>query len=239
MRAVFAYRRSLCPVSLPSCLSLWGCESGLMGISRLVTPSTRCLSTWKRNSTRSSEESEEFEGKKFEVEMEQESEKKEGLQVEETGKEIIATAKALNLSISVKKLEDILHRIRGLSVKEAIRQLQLSRKTHNAPLVIKVLENARKNAVHNFNLDENRLVIKQIFSGRGPHLKRLNIHARGRIGFKIKRQSHLYVQVAEQPYRENEIRIGRAGPLLETRVRRNVGWQQSKRNYKNKISPIE
>lgn len=65
-------------------------------------------------------------------------------------------------------------------------------------------------------MNKERLYIKQINALYGRRLKRLDIKARGRNGIRQRRYSHLYITLAEQPYHEHEIRIGRYGRTIES-----------------------
>lgn len=125
-----------------------------------------------------------------------------------------AFAKNLNIKVGVKKLEMIISRIRGLSAKEALIQLRLSRKKINTPYVIRTLQSAVANATHDHNMDEDRLIIHEIYSGRATPIKRPMYRARGRSSMMMKRRSHLYIKLKEQPYKEGETKIGRWGRRL-------------------------
>lgn len=129
---------------------------------------------------------------------------------------LVARAKGKSLPVSTKKMTEILKRVRGLGAKEASIQLHLSRST-NANYAATVIESAIRNALHNHNMNENRLVLHKIWHGKARMIKKMNFMARGRNSIIRKRKSHLWVELIEQPYREDEVRLGRAGRRLQPR----------------------
>ncbi len=66
-----------------------------------------------------------------------------------------------------------------------------------ARIIYKVVKAAAANAKNNYKLDEDKLVIDEIFADTAGMLKRMRPRAKGR-GFPIKKRiSHLTVYVAE------------------------------------------
>jgi len=81
------------------------------------------------------------------------------------------------------------------------------------------LESARYNAENIYNLDPDRLVVENIWAGKGQYIKRLKIHARGRTGVMHHPHCHVTVVLQEVPIRDNERRLGRFGKTHKTLVR--------------------
>ncbi len=105
-----------------------------------------------------------------------------------------ATAKYIR--ITPRKVRLVVDAIRGKSVKEAEDLLRFLARGASAP-VGKVLGSAKANAVNNFNLLEDRLVVAEAFVDAGPTLKRMMPRARGRGDIIKKRTSHITIVVAE------------------------------------------
>lgn len=112
--------------------------------------------------------------------------------------EPIRTAKARRLGISTsdRKLNIVAKLVRGLSLREAARQLAGCRKKH-APVVQAAIETAATNARH-AGLRHDRLVVSEAYVGKGRYLKRLRPwHGKGRFGIEHKKYTHLTVIVRE------------------------------------------
>ena len=62
----------------------------------------------------------------------------------------------------------------------------------------KILKSAVANAEHNYNMDVEKLYVKEVFVGEGPTLKRFRPRAQGRATQILKRTSHTTVVVAEK-----------------------------------------
>jgi len=136
-------------------------------------------------------------------------------------KSLIAFAKVNRIPVSPKKVHELMLRVRGLGCQEAMIQMKLSRKG-NAKYIHGLIQQAVGNALHNFNMNQDRLVIKEIYYGRATPVKKVLIQGRGRASVMQKRRSHLFIKVAEQPYQEGEYKIGRYG-----------------RNFRKKPVPVE
>ena len=101
-------------------------------------------------------------------------------------------AKSDFLRISPRKLNLVAQSIKGLKVTYALEVLKnLNKKA--AGLLILTLRQGIGNAVNNFNLDKESLVIKKIEVGKGPILKRGQPVARGRLYPILKRTSNLKI----------------------------------------------
>lgn len=96
---------------------------------------------------------------------------------------------------SALKFRRIIKLLRGKRVKEALAALDLMpHKT--AKMAYKLIKSAAANAKNNYKLNEDKLVIDEIFADSAGMLKRFRPRARGR-GFPIKKRlSHLTVYVA-------------------------------------------
>ena len=107
-----------------------------------------------------------------------------------------AMASVKMLRISPQKLNLVAQSIRGLSAETALAELQFSKK-RIARDVKKVLQAAIANAEHNYDLDVDRLVVKEAFVGKAFVMKRWRPRARGRIGKLLKPWANLKIVVRE------------------------------------------
>ena len=107
-----------------------------------------------------------------------------------------AMASVKMLRISPQKLNLVAQSIRGLSAETALAELQFSNK-RIAKDVKKVLEAAIANAENNYDLDVDRLVVKEAFVGKAFVMKRWRPRARGRIGKLLKPWANLKIVVRE------------------------------------------
>ena len=94
------------------------------------------------------------------------------------------------LRASARKVRQVADLIRGKSVKHAGEILTFAAKAPRLPLQ-KLLRSARANAKHNFGLDAETLVVKEIRVDEGPTLKRFMPRAFGRAAPIRKRMSHI------------------------------------------------
>lgn len=101
------------------------------------------------------------------------------------------------LPISPQKLALVCDKVRGMDAEEALVLLQFM-PHKGAEFVYKTVKSALANARNNFDLDTSTMVIHQIWTGEGPRLKRYKAGARGRYKPRVRRQSHLWVQLAER-----------------------------------------
>ncbi|HVL81123.1 MAG TPA: 50S ribosomal protein L22 [Actinomycetota bacterium] len=84
--------------------------------------------------------------------------------------------------------------VRNKPLQEARRLLAFS-PLRGSKALSKVLESAVANAVNNFDLPEERLVVHRVFVDEGPTYKRWRAKAYGRAGRIRKRRSHITVVV--------------------------------------------
>jgi large subunit ribosomal protein L22 len=93
---------------------------------------------------------------------------------------------------SPRKMRLVADMIRRLSVNEAFIQLELSDKTA-AKSIIKVLNQAKSNAINNSQLKPETLKFKTVEIEEGPTLKRWQPVSRGRAHPILKRSSHIKI----------------------------------------------
>jgi large subunit ribosomal protein L22 len=92
------------------------------------------------------------------------------------------------------KARRVVDLIRGLPVAQAQAVLTFAPQSASEP-VLKVLESARANAVHNEQLRAEDLIVGEAFVDEGPTLKRFRPRAQGRAYRIRKRTSHITVVV--------------------------------------------
>ncbi len=99
--------------------------------------------------------------------------------------------------ISSRKVKLVIDLVRGKSLGEAMNILAFTPRAAS-PVVTKLLKSAAANAEHNYNMDLEKLYVKEIFVGEGPTLKRIRPRAQGRATQILKRTSHITAVVAEK-----------------------------------------
>ncbi|HEY8812444.1 MAG TPA: 50S ribosomal protein L22 [Candidatus Dormibacteraeota bacterium] len=87
--------------------------------------------------------------------------------------------------------------VKGLKVGDALAYLEFSPK-HAAIDVAKVIKSAAANAEHNFNLNREELVVKQLLIDEGPTMKRLRFRSRGMASQYFRRTCHITAVVEDQ-----------------------------------------
>ncbi len=101
-----------------------------------------------------------------------------------------ATAKFVRISSS--KVKIVLDLIRNKPLSEAYAILKFTPK-RGSEVVYKVLKSAASNAENNFEMDPEKLYVKECFANEGPSMKRVRPRAQGR-AFRIqKRTSHVTI----------------------------------------------
>jgi large subunit ribosomal protein L22 len=101
--------------------------------------------------------------------------------------------------------------VKGLRVGEALAFLEFSPK-HAAMDVAKVIKSAAANAEHNFNLNREELVVKQLLIDEGPTMKRLRFRSRGMASQYFRRTCHITAVVEDQPVVVKPARTARPKP---------------------------
>ncbi len=108
-----------------------------------------------------------------------------------------AKAVLRTVRISPQKVRLVCRLIRGKQVGDAYAILRNT--PRRASLILeKLLKSVVANAEHNYQLEQEKLYIKEIFVGEGKTMKRMQPHAQGRAFQILKRTSHVYITVAEK-----------------------------------------
>ena len=109
------------------------------------------------------------------------------------------TAKARFIRMSPRKVRLVIDVVRGLSVEAAEAQLAFMRKAAARP-VLKLLQSAVANAVHNHKMTPASLKIKAITADGGPALDRWRARAFGRAAAIKHRTTHIAITlIAHKP----------------------------------------
>ena len=121
--------------------------------------------------------------------------KKEVEVVKPVARDVKATAKTVRCTTRKAKL--VLDLIRGKDVKEAMGICSLM-PNNAAAITYKVIKSAAANATHNFQMDEEKLYVKECYANEGITMKRFMPRAKGSASPIMKRTSHITVVVAER-----------------------------------------
>lgn len=105
---------------------------------------------------------------------------------------MLVESKLENIRISPRKMRLIAPSVRGMRVADALNRLTFTPKNAARP-IMQVIKLARADAVNNFKLDEDKLVIRGVEVSEGPTYKRGRPVARGTYHPIMKRTSHLKV----------------------------------------------
>lgn len=100
-----------------------------------------------------------------------------------------AKAQLKKLRVAPRKMRLLVDLVRGKKVEDAIAQLLVSKKRASR-ILLKLMESAVANAVHNHDLKKETLVVKTAFVDEGVTLKRWMPRAMGRATPIRKRTSH-------------------------------------------------
>lgn len=120
---------------------------------------------------------------------------------------------------SPRKVRLVTNLIRNLDVKSALDQLQFVNKRASEP-IRKLIESAKANAKHNFELDPDNLYIKHITVDDGPTAKRWRARAFGKAAMIKKRTSHVTVILDEKTPSKKQIQP------LKSKISINTGGKQ-------------
>ncbi|MEX2014888.1 MAG: 50S ribosomal protein L22 [Candidatus Saccharimonadales bacterium] len=110
---------------------------------------------------------------------------------------MIIKASAKSVRMSPRKVGVVAALVRGRTLSDAIVILENTPRSSALP-VKKLVESAKANALHNYNLVEESLKLKSISVTPGPRLKRYRPAAHGRALPYEKKSSHIYVEVDGQ-----------------------------------------
>lgn len=108
-----------------------------------------------------------------------------------------ARAIAKYVRISPRKVNLIAKEIRNKNVDEALAILKFM-PNKGAKVFEKVLNSAIANAENNFDMDRDKLYIKEAYANDGPTMKRWRPKAKGMAYPILKRSSHIGVVVEER-----------------------------------------
>ena len=111
-----------------------------------------------------------------------------------TKKIVSATSKYIRISPS--KVSLVIEKVRGKTYKEALQILKYLPQKAGA-LVWQTLYSAISNAINNFDLEKENLIINEAYVNNGPMLKRMRPRARGRAFAIQKKMSHITIKVCE------------------------------------------
>ena len=143
----------------------------------------------------------------------------------------VAVARSSNIKGSVKKMTELLHRVRGLPVDEAIRQMGFHMKFRRAKVIGAVIKAARTTAVNCMDMDPKRLYVAEAITNRDSIIKRIQFHAKGKTGVLRHRYSNLIIKVKEWSEEEMEKRCGRFGTqtdqvltMRKQKIARRIAW---------------
>tara|TARA_B100001250_G_C19446470_1_gene634038 strand:- start:135 stop:530 length:396 start_codon:yes stop_codon:yes gene_type:complete len=111
----------------------------------------------------------------------------------------IKTAKSINKNVrsSTRKLKPILRSIVGKKVDHVIRDLTFSDKRISKD-IRKTISSAVANAENNYQLDIDKLIVKEAYCGKQVMMKRFRARAKGRAAPILKPYSNLTVILTEQ-----------------------------------------
>ncbi|XP_061902496.1 39S ribosomal protein L22, mitochondrial [Entelurus aequoreus] len=114
--------------------------------------------------------------------------------------------------------------IRGMSVDEAIAQLEFNDKK-GAKVMKEVLLEAQEMAVKNHNVEyKSNLYVAESFSSKGMYLKRIRYHGRGMFGIMDKVNCHYFVKLVEgsPPKTEERTSLDQAKEYVQSLKSRTV-----------------
>jgi large subunit ribosomal protein L22 len=111
-----------------------------------------------------------------------------------------AKAMAKWVRVSPDRARLVAREIQGKSVDEALMLVQYA-KAKGARAIRKVLESAVANAEHNYEMDVDRLIIREARIDHGPVLKRMKPRSRGRADILRRPTSHITIVVEERQAR--------------------------------------
>jgi len=102
----------------------------------------------------------------------------------------LVSATSKYIRIAPNKIDVILKKIRGKSYKDALKVLKYLPQKSGA-IVWQTLYSAISNAINNFDLEKENLIIVEAFVNQGPILKRMRPRAQGR-AFAIEKKNVSY-----------------------------------------------
>lgn len=110
---------------------------------------------------------------------------------------VYAKAMAKTIRITPRKARLVVDLVRGKDLKDVYAILANTNKSSTSP-VTKVIKSAAANAVHNFQLDADKLYLKEIYVDDSIRMKRFMPRAKGSASALVKRTCHITAVVAER-----------------------------------------
>lgn len=119
--------------------------------------------------------------------------------VEAPAKPLITSARAIahDVRVTPRKARLVIDLVRGKDVNVALGILVNVNKAAS-PIVAKVIKSAAANAINNFNMEEDRLYVAEIYANDGLRMKRFLPRAKGSASGLVKRTSHITVVVKQR-----------------------------------------
>ena len=119
--------------------------------------------------------------------------------VEAPAKPLITSARAIahDVRVTPRKARLVIDLVRGKDVNVALGILANVNKAAS-PIVAKVIKSAAANAINNFNMEEDRLYVAEIYANDGLGMKRFLPRAKGSASGLVKRTSHITVVVKQR-----------------------------------------
>lgn len=117
--------------------------------------------------------------------------------------------------IAPRKVRLVARELRGLSIDQAVSVLQYLPQKSSGPL-LKLLKSAVANAKHNFELDSDKLYVREVRVGGGMKLKRFMPRSRGSAYRIEKKTSHVDLFLAE--VKPGEKRQGKKSEIVRKKI---------------------
>lgn len=108
-----------------------------------------------------------------------------------------ARAEAKTIRISAGKIRLVMDLVRGKNIGDAFGILSLT-PNGASTAIAKVLKSAVANAKNNYDMDTEKLYVKEIYANEGITMKRYLPRAKGSASTLLKRTSSIVVVVAER-----------------------------------------
>jgi large subunit ribosomal protein L22 len=115
-------------------------------------------------------------------------------------------AEAKNVKMAPRKVRLVAEGVKKHQLPHALAMLFAMRQRAAVP-VKKTIESAIANAVHNFKVDKNELVIEDILVNEGITYKRYHYAARGRTRPYKRRTSHIRVVLGVKPMKQPKMKL--------------------------------
>lgn len=102
-----------------------------------------------------------------------------------------------HIRISPRKVSIVLDLVRGKDVGTAVGILKNTPKAASEH-ILKLLNKVTADAIHNFQMDPEKLYVSECFVCPGMTMKRMNPRGKGSADRLLKRMSHITIAVAEK-----------------------------------------